>query len=724
MRKSIFIMAVSLLFLTITNAQWIQTNGPVGSVTSLAFDGGNLYTCSSENFINTTSDSGSTWRSLNSSVAQTGTVVGNIGSRVLMYSTGKIYYSDNNGLTWNSGASKINQYEYYQFYADADTVYFVGRGATYKSTNRGVDWKVYLESMTLLMRSMITNNKTIFMGYAEKGIGSSTNGGLTWTKLDSGIVWESANYKPILSLCTIGSTTFCLAGGGYGKIYKLAAQSSVWQPVNNAPFSSSLLITLASNGNTLFVSSDKGVFRSTDEGANWEKLSFTAPLPQFISFAFDGKKVYAGAILDNVYGHFGGVYFSNNLGDMWRIISQEATLSSVTGITSLSGNLYAVGIGKSSLSNFVKSTDKGKNWTSGTKPPIEMINGIVESSGDLFCYGTNSSGTVGKGIQKSTDEGKTWIPSGLPVANPLINYLVKAGTKLFTGINYVSGPMNPMVYASTDNSASWVKSANGIPNGVCGSNIVELNGKLFLGAQTKLYVSEDGGANWTVQQTNLAANVYYDGLRVCNNVLYNYDAYISPYKFYRSTDGVNWTNITNTFSTDPNATVSSIVIKDSVMFAGTGSAGIFKSTDNGINWKAINEGIWMNYPNTPRVFVGDDYLLAGGSSGLWRRQLTDFGITDVKEISNVVPEAFELSQNYPNPFNPSTVISWQLAVGSNVTLKVYDVLGKEVATLVNNELQAGTYSVNFNASNLSSGIYFYALRAGNYAQTKKMILLR
>ncbi|MFA6025666.1 MAG: T9SS type A sorting domain-containing protein, partial [Ignavibacteriaceae bacterium] len=77
-----------------------------------------------------------------------------------------------------------------------------------------------------------------------------------------------------------------------------------------------------------------------------------------------------------------------------------------------------------------------------------------------------------------------------------------------------------------------------------------------------------------------------------------------------------------------------------------------------------------------------------------------------------------------NPFNPSTVISWQLAVGSNVTLKVYDVLGKEVATLVNNELQAGTYSVNFNASNLSSGIYFYALRAGNYAQTKKMILLR
>ncbi len=720
MRKSIFITAVSLLFLTITNAQWIQTNGPVGSVTSMAFDGGNLYTCSSDNFINTTSDSGIAWRSLNSSVAQTGTVVGNIGSRVLMYSTGKIYYSDNNGLTWNTGVSKINQYEYYQFYADADTVYFVGRGATYKSTNRGIDWKVYLESMTLLMRSIVTNNKTIFMGYAEKGLGASMDGGLTWTKADSGIVWQSAYFKPINSLCTIGTTTFCLAGDGGGKIYKLAAQSPVWQPVNNTPSSSSLLITLASNGKTLFVSTDNGVFRSTDEGANWKQLSFTAPLPQFISFAFDGEKVYAGALSDNVFGHFGGVYYSNDLGDTWKIISRDVTMSVVAGITSLNGNLYAAGSNKSSLSNFVKSTDKGKSWTKGTKPAIDMITGIFESNGDLFCYGTNSSGTIGKGIQKSTDEGKTWSPSGLPIGNPSISYLVKAGTKLFTGIEYVSGPIVPMVYASTDNGASWTKSANGIPNGVSGSNIVELNGKLFLGAQTKFYVSDDSGANWTVQQTNLAANVYFDGLRVCNNVLYNYDAY----KFYRSNDGVNWTNITSTFSADPNAKVSSIVIKDSILFAGTESAGVFKSTDNGINWKAINEGIWINYPNTSRLFVGDDYLLAGGSSGLWRRQLTDFGLTDVKEISNDVPEAFELSQNYPNPFNPSTVISWRMTVGSNVTLKVYDVLGKEVATLVNNELEAGTHSVNFDASHLSSGIYFYTLKAGSFIQTNKMLLLK
>ncbi|NCS90373.1 MAG: T9SS type A sorting domain-containing protein [Ignavibacteria bacterium] len=89
-----------------------------------------------------------------------------------------------------------------------------------------------------------------------------------------------------------------------------------------------------------------------------------------------------------------------------------------------------------------------------------------------------------------------------------------------------------------------------------------------------------------------------------------------------------------------------------------------------------------------------------------------------------MPEGFVLHQNYPNPFNPSTVISWQLAVGSHAALKVFDVLGNEVAELVNNWLEAGTYKVTFNASSLSSGIYFYKLRAGDNSLMKKLILIR
>jgi hypothetical protein len=99
------------------------------------------------------------------------------------------------------------------------------------------------------------------------------------------------------------------------------------------------------------------------------------------------------------------------------------------------------------------------------------------------------------------------------------------------------------------------------------------------------------------------------------------------------------------------------------------------------------------------------------------------GVTPVKNESSLLNQ-FTLEQNYPNPFNPKTVISYQLPVSGNVTLKVYDLLGREVATLVDEYRVAGRYEIEFNASELSSGIYFYKLQAGKYAETKKMILLR
>ncbi len=94
------------------------------------------------------------------------------------------------------------------------------------------------------------------------------------------------------------------------------------------------------------------------------------------------------------------------------------------------------------------------------------------------------------------------------------------------------------------------------------------------------------------------------------------------------------------------------------------------------------------------------------------------------ESTTNTPSRFGLSQNYPNPFNPTTVISYQLSVFSNVTLKVYDVLGREVGTLVNERQTAGSHSVTFNAANLPSGVYFYHLQAGSYGNTKKLLLLK
>jgi hypothetical protein len=99
-------------------------------------------------------------------------------------------------------------------------------------------------------------------------------------------------------------------------------------------------------------------------------------------------------------------------------------------------------------------------------------------------------------------------------------------------------------------------------------------------------------------------------------------------------------------------------------------------------------------------------------------------MTGVKGNTNQIPVTFSLSQNYPNPFNPSTTISYQLPVMNKVTLKVFDILGREIETLVNEEKTAGSYKINFNGSKLSSGVYFYQLRAGSFIETKKLVLLK
>ena len=117
------------------------------------------------------------------------------------------------------------------------------------------------------------------------------------------------------------------------------------------------------------------------------------------------------------------------------------------------------------------------------------------------------------------------------------------------------------------------------------------------------------------------------------------------------------------------------------------------------------------------------------TSGVYKYRLKQIDYDGSNKYSDeikivVFPGEFVLEQNYPNPFNPNTVISYRLPVNSNVTLKVYDILGNEVVILVNEEKQPGVYEVEFDASNLSSGIYFYQLKADGFVQTRKMILLR
>lgn len=96
----------------------------------------------------------------------------------------------------------------------------------------------------------------------------------------------------------------------------------------------------------------------------------------------------------------------------------------------------------------------------------------------------------------------------------------------------------------------------------------------------------------------------------------------------------------------------------------------------------------------------------------------------IKTLAEGKPDKFELAQNFPNPFNPSTIISYQLPTNGYVTLKIYDLLGQEIATLVNEQKSAGKYEVKFDAGNLASGVYIYRIQAGEFNASKKLMLLK
>ena len=172
--------------------------------------------------------------------------------------------------------------------------------------------------------------------------------------------------------------------------------------------------------------------------------------------------------------------------------------------------------------------------------------------------------------------------------------------------------------------------------------------------------------------------------------------------------------------------VYSLAISGNNIFAGTDVSGVYLSTNNGQNWLQKNQG-FTNIPTVYSLLIANNYIFAGTDGySVWRRELAE--IIGIQNISTEIPSAYSLEQNYPNPFNSMTNVKFQLKSGmlngGNAKIIVFDILGKEIKELVNEELSPGTYQVNFDGSNLTSGIYFYRMTAGDFIETRKMILIK
>ena len=433
------------------------------------------------------------------------------------------------------------------------------------------------------------------------------------------------------------------------------------------------------------------------------------------------------------------IFFSVLLNGQWvQTNGNFGTEHRVNDLALIDQNLF---VGTWGAGIFV-STDDGLNW-------FERNNGLTSLIvRKIVVHGTKIFAATRKGVFISTDHGNLWteVNNGLP--STWIN-----GEKfidifsIVANDQYIFAGTAGGLYVSYDDGANWIQQQNGL-NGMVVALAIK-DSILFAGTIWEIhpmqgghvFLSTNNGLNWNISSNGLPDKIINDFTTTEENIFVAVNDYNG---IYRSSDfGENWLPSYSIASSLPNCLTTCNLENINYVFVGNyypnNEGGIvYLSTNQGGNWISISEGL----PSLPNTIVwslefNTQYIFAAVNSIVWRRP-----VEEILEITEVLSEehqiCFNLSQNYPNPFNPSTKIKYSIPTSPFnpspyqgegqgerlITLIVFDVLGREVATLVDEYKPAGSYEVEFNAGNATSGVYFYKIHAGDYSSVKKMILLK
>ncbi len=403
-------------------------------------------------------------------------------------------------------------------------------------------------------------------------------------------------------------------------------------------------------------------------------------------------------------------------------------------------------------------------WTSCQGLPDLPITAFASVGGNLIAgsYSTLGSQVF---IYISTDGGANWslnaqfhvnnhLPGiGLYIATP-VTFLVDS-SRVFFGIG---GGLTGYVYASTDNGATWIQEDTSFTENT--NCFAEMKGSIYAGTNHGVFRSTDDGTSWTAINTGMSHQTV--GLAIIGSVIF---AATSGQGIYSSLDsGTTWNPVYSTdftftgllsfggklfggafqfvdspstggifVSTDLGNTwghsdagmqehgVNVLSSHGTKLFAGTDTS-VFLSIDTGATWHRVSFGTPIDSLVVLSFTATDSYLFKGTLDGAWRCPLSD--VTSVPLLQQTRPGDFFLAQNFPNPFNPTTRINYRIPTAGYVTLDVYDLLGRRVATVVSEPQQAGNHWARFDAVDLASGIYYYRLRLGSSTITKKLVLIK
>jgi photosystem II stability/assembly factor-like uncharacterized protein len=382
----------------------------------------------------------------------------------------------------------------------------------------------------------------------------------------------------------------------------------------------------------------------------------------------------------------------------------------------------------------LRTTNGGATWVAQSSRTTISLLGVSftdASVGTVVGGDTDSLWQTCSVILRTTNGGAMWAPQSSGTTLPLRGAFF-TDAKNGTVVGGDRGGDHGIVLHTTNGGATWMKQFE--TNGACmnsvsftdGNTGTTVGGGYADGGWNIILRTTDGGANWVSQNapiTDELKSVFFSDSNTGTAVggwYYVGERGARPYcSIIHTTDGgATWTTqvahqgipFNGVFFTDVN---SGTVVSGS---------DILHTTDGGNEWMAQSSGagnalhaVLFTDANTGTV-VGDSGTILRTTNG---------GVTSIERgYQYVVPKHYQLSQNYPNPFNPSTTISYQLRTQSRVTLKVFDVLGREIAPLANELNPPGRYTVRWDASGVPSGVYFYRLQAGSFVNTKKLILLK
>lgn len=351
---------------------------------------------------------------------------------------------------------------------------------------------------------------------------------------------------------------------------------------------------------------------------------------------------------------------------------------------------------------FLKTVNGGASWDSskiGTKDfySVHFIN--------------NNTGWVGgfQSLYKTTNAGINWVSQFSGSMGITDISFINSETGWFT-----SSPTG--IYKTTNSGSNWLNVFSGP------SSYRKIT---FIDSQTGWAAYRNAGPDMIIKTTNGGMNwseiEIYENARTLNFVNANTGFIFSSAWFHKTTNGGN--NWSATFVNWSNWYIEdAYFVNASTGFCVNFTGEIYKTTNGGDNWDTLQKIITSGSISSI-YFTSENTGWAIGGIGAILKTTTG-GNVFVTQSSTTIPDNFYLKQNYPNPFNPNTVISFQLPVAGFISLKVYDINGRVISEIVNETLNAGEYKINFDGSAFPSGVYYYKLTSGNFAETKKMILLK